>query len=127
MFRVSRVEEVAATGTPARRPDDRDLEQVWIELRDRLEQAPEAVTVRVRVAPGRQAMVERVVAPQLVGPPEVEDTRDDEPDVVHLTFRAAGAAVGGLLGLGAMVEVLGPPEVRDLMAERAAEAVALYR
>jgi predicted DNA-binding transcriptional regulator YafY len=126
MFRVSRVEEVAATGTRARRPDDRDLEQVWIELRDRLEQAPEAVTVRVRVAPGRRAMVERVVAPQLVGPPEVEDTRDDEPDVVHLTFRAAGAAVGGLLGLGAMVEVLGPPEVRDLMVERAAEAVALY-
>jgi predicted DNA-binding transcriptional regulator YafY len=132
MFRVSRVEEVAATGTPARRPDDRDLEQVWIELRDRLEQAPEAVTVRVRVVPGRRAMVERVVAPQLVGPPEVEDDqrddqRDDEPDVVRLTFRAAGAAVGSLLGLGAMVEVLGPPEVRDLMAERAAQAVALYR
>ena len=39
MYRVSRVEEVATTGTPARRPDDRDLEQVWIELRDRLEQA----------------------------------------------------------------------------------------
>jgi predicted DNA-binding transcriptional regulator YafY len=123
MFRVSRVEEVAATGTPARRPDDRDLEQVWIELRDRLERAPEAVTVRVRVDPARRAMVERVVAAQLVGPPEPED---HVPDVVRLPFRAAGAAVGILLGLGAMVKVLGPPEVRELMAERAAEAVALY-
>jgi predicted DNA-binding transcriptional regulator YafY len=123
MFRVSRVEEVAATGTPARRPDARDLEQVWIELRDRLEGAPEAVTVRVRVDPVRRAMVERVVAAQLVGPPR---SGDDEPDVVHLPFRAAGAAVGSLLGLGAMLEVLGPPEVRELMARRAAEAGALY-
>ena len=122
MFRVSRVEEVAATGTPAHRPDDRDLEQVWIELRDRLERAPEAVTVRVRVDPARRAMVERVVAGQLVGPPEGED----EPDVVRLPFRAAGAAVGSLLGFGAVLEVLGPPEVRALMAERAAEAVGLY-
>ena len=121
MFRVSRVEEVAATGTPARRPDDRDLDAVWVELRDRLEQAPEAVTVRVRVDPARRAMVERVVAAQLVGPPE-----DGGPDVVHLPFRAAGAAVGSLLGFGAMVEVLGPPEVRALMADRAAEVVTLY-
>jgi predicted DNA-binding transcriptional regulator YafY len=121
MFRVSRVEEVEATGTPARRPDDRDLEAVWVELRERLEDAPEAVTVRVRVHPGRRAMVERVVAAQLVGPPEGE-----EPDVVHLPFRAAGAAVGILLGFGALVEVLGPPEVRDLMASRAADVVALY-
>ncbi|MCD2197357.1 WYL domain-containing protein [Actinomycetospora endophytica] len=122
MFRVSRVEEVAATGTPARRPDERDLEQVWIELRDRLEQAPEAVTVRVRVDPGRRAMVERVVTAQLVGPPE----QDDQPDVVRLPFRAAGAAVGALLGFGVVLEVLGPPEVRALMAERAADVVALY-
>ncbi len=123
MFRVSRVEEVAATGTPARRPDDRGLEQVWVELRDRLEQAPEAVTVRVRVDPARRAMVERVVAAQLVGPPEPDGHR---PDVVRLPFRAPGAAVGILLGLGATVEVLGPPEVRTLMAARAADVVALY-
>jgi hypothetical protein len=68
-------------------------------------------------------MVERVVAGQLVGPPEPED---HEPDVVHLPFRAAGAAVGSLLGLGAMVEVPGLREVRALMADRAAEAVARY-
>lgn len=122
MFRVSRVEEVAATGTPARRPDDRDLEQVWVELRDRLEQAPEAVTVRVRAVPGRRAMLERVVTAQLVGPPEP----DAEPDVVRLPFRAAGAAVGILLGFGAGIEVLGPPDVRVLMARRAAEVVDLY-
>jgi predicted DNA-binding transcriptional regulator YafY len=123
MWRVSRVEEVVGTGTPAHRPDDRDLEQVWIELRDRLEQAPEAVTVAVRVDPARRAMVERVVTAQLVAPPEPDGTA---PDVVHLPFRAAGAAVGALLGLGAMVEVLGPPPVRSLMAERAADVVALY-
>jgi predicted DNA-binding transcriptional regulator YafY len=123
LFRVSRVEAVAATGTPARRPDERDLEQVWIELRDRLEQAPEAVTVRVRVGPAQRAMVERVVAAQLVGPPQLDE---DQPDVVRLSFRAAGAAVGMLLGFGAAIEVLDPPEVRALMAERAADVVGLY-
>jgi predicted DNA-binding transcriptional regulator YafY len=123
LFRVSRVEEVETTGTPARRPDDRDLEAVWVELRDRLEDAPEAVTVRVRVDPTRRAMVERVVAAQLVGPPSSDP---DRPDVVHLPFRAAGAAVGALLGFGAAVEVLEPPEVRALMAARAAEALARH-
>ena len=94
--------------------------------------------MRVRVDPARRAMVERVVAAQLVGPPELEDDRleddrpdgeqpdDDRPVVVRLPFRAAGAAVGILLGFGATVEVLGPPEVRELMAERAGEVVGLY-
>jgi predicted DNA-binding transcriptional regulator YafY len=45
---------------------------------------------------------------------------------VHLPFRAAGAAVGALLGFGAAVEVLEPPEVRALMASRAAEALARH-
>lgn len=125
MFRVGRVEEVVVTGTPARRPDDRDLEQVWIALRDRLEHAPDAVTVRVRVDPARRAMLERVVAAQLVGPPE-DDGPGGAPDVVRLPFRAAGAAVGILLGFGAAVEVLAPAEVRALMASRAAEVVGLY-
>ena len=36
-------------------------------------------------------------------------------------------AAGLLLGLGANVEVLEPPELRDELARRAAEVVALYQ
>ncbi|MFC5063745.1 helix-turn-helix transcriptional regulator [Actinomycetospora atypica] len=122
LFRVDRVREVGATGVPARRPDDRDLAQAWAALRDRLDEAPDAVVVRVRLPDDRRAMLERVVAAQLVGPPEP----DDEAGVVRLPFRAPGAAVGILLGFGAGVEVLDPPEVRALMATRAAEVVDLY-
>jgi predicted DNA-binding transcriptional regulator YafY len=121
MFRVDRVEDAEATGTPARRPDDRDLEEVWTELRDRLEAAPDPVVVPVRVDPAWRERLLRVVAPQLVEPP-----RPVEDDRLELTFRATGAAVGALLGFGPVVEVLGPDEVRAEMAARAAAVVSIY-
>ena len=51
MYRVSRVRAVAATGTPARRPDERDLAEVWTELRERLETPTAEVEVRLLVDP----------------------------------------------------------------------------
>ncbi|MDL5160331.1 helix-turn-helix transcriptional regulator [Actinomycetospora termitidis] len=120
MFRVDRVQEAEATGVPARRPDERGLEEVWADLRDRLEAAPEAVDVRVRVVPDWRDRLLRVVAPQLVDDPR------EAVDALDLPFRSAGAAVGALLGFGAAVEVLGPVDVRAEMAARAAEVVALY-
>jgi predicted DNA-binding transcriptional regulator YafY len=120
MFRVDRVVDAELTGTPARRPDDRSLEQVWTELRDRLEAAPDPVVVQVRVDPAWRDRLLRVVVGQLV-----EEPRGDG-DRLDLAFRAPGAAVGALLGFGAALEVLGPAEVRAEMASRAAEVVALY-
>lgn len=121
MFRVDRVEDAEATGAPARRPDDRDLEEVWTELRDRLEAAPDPVVVPVRVDPAWRERLLRVVAPQLVEAP-----RHLDDDRLELAFRATGAAVGALLGFGAAVEVLGPDAVRAEMAARAADVVSIY-
>lgn len=121
MFRVDRVEHAAGTGAPARRPDDRDLEQVWTELRDGLEAAPDPVVVQVRVEPAWRDRLLRVVAPQLVEPPG-----HPAEDRVDLAFRAPGAAVGALLGFGPAVEVLAPDAVRAEMAARAAAVVSIY-
>jgi len=124
LYRVGRVLEVTATGVPARRPDDRGLDEVWAGLRDGVERAPDPMVVRLRVDPAWRDAVLRVVAPQLVGPPVRSGT--GHPDEVELTFRAAGAARGALLGFGAVLEVLSPPGVRADLAATAAGVVDLY-
>ena len=63
--------------------------------------------------------------------PDGEQPAGEQPDGEPArrrppAFRAAGAAVGILLGFGAALEVLGPPEVRELMAERAGRVVGVY-
>ena len=121
LYRVGRVDEVHRTGTPARRPDDRSLEEVWSGLRDGVERAPDAVTVRLRVDRAWRETLLRVVASQLVGEPVVVG-----PERLELRFRAPGAALGVLLGFGEAVEVLEPVSLRADMALVAASVVALY-
>ena len=43
-----------------------------------------------------------------------------------MVFSGAEHAVVSLLPFGAQVEVIGPPEVRRLLADRAAATAALY-
>lgn len=126
MYRVSRVLDAVATGTPARRPDDRSLEQVWAQLRDRLEDPGTVpVTVRLRLRASSAVAVLRLAEPQLAGPPE-EVGADGDHVLVDAPFRAA-PAVRVLLGFGDAVEVLAPPEVRADVADAAESAAAVYR
>lgn len=68
MYRVSRVEEAVRTGSAARRPDDRDLEEVWAGLRDRLEDTTaSAVTVRLRLRATARVAVLRLPTPSSPG------------------------------------------------------------
>lgn len=125
MFRVSRVAEVRTVATPARRPDDRSLAEVWAELRDRLERGAESVEVRFRVRHDEVARTLRVIAAQLTGPPEIVAS-DGDRDVVVAPFRALGAARGALLGFGDAVEVLEPEVLRADMRVTAAAVADLY-
>jgi predicted DNA-binding transcriptional regulator YafY len=127
MYRVSRVREVAATTTPARRPDDRTLAEVWSELRDRLEAPVEGLDVRVRVDPEWLATLHRVVAPQMVGSWVDEGTTTGGAPVLRGRFRNEGAARAALLSFADTVEVLDPPALREQMHAAAERVVALYR
>lgn len=127
MYRVSRVRDVARTGTPARRPDDRDLAEVWAELRDRLQEPTAEVEVRVLVDPAWAPTLRRVALAVLAGPWRQEGTAPDGREVLVAPFRSVLAARAGLLGYGDAVEVLEPESLRADMAEAAARVVALYR
>ena len=126
MYRVSRVRAVTATGTPARRPDERDLAEVWGELRDRLETAGEDVEVRLLVDPDWAPTLRRVHVAQLAGPWRAEGTAPDGRERLAAPFRSVLAARAALLGYGEAVEVLAPVELRAEMAATAARVVARY-
>lgn len=126
MYRVSRVRDVAATGTPARRPDARDLGEVWAELRDRLQAPTDEVEVRVSVDPAWAPTLRRVAMAVQAGPWRHEGHAADGRELLAAPFRSLVAARAGLLGYGEAVEVLEPAELRTEMAAAAARVVALY-
>ena len=126
MFRVSRVREVAATGVPARRPDERDLAEVWAELRDRLETPTVEVEVRLRVDPAWAPTLRRVHLAQLAGPWRHEGVEPDGREVLVAPFRSLLAARAALLGYAETVEVVAPDELRAEMTAAARRVVALY-
>jgi predicted DNA-binding transcriptional regulator YafY len=126
MYRVGRVRDVAATGRPARRPDERDLAEVWAELRDRLQTPTEEVEARVLVDPDWAPTLRRVALAVLAGPWRHEGTAPDGREILVAPFRSLLAARAGLLGYGEAVEVLAPLALREEMARAAARVVALY-
>ncbi len=126
MYRVSRVRAVAATGTPARRPDERDLAEVWTELRERLETPTAEVEVRLLVDPAWAPTLRRVHLAVLAGPWRTEGVAPDGREILVAPFRSLIGARAGLLGYGEAVEVLEPAALRDEMADAAARVVAMY-
>jgi predicted DNA-binding transcriptional regulator YafY len=127
LYRVSRIEVAEVLAEPARRPADFDLETLWEELRQRVENRGPGVELTIRVNPATTDLLLRVCAAQLLEPAR----RAPVPDpagwtVLHLRFPSPGAARGALLGFGADVEVLAPLEVRSDFAQAARTIVALY-
>ena len=121
-FRIDRVVEAEVTDEPATRPDDFDLDAVWEEVVEEME--------------GRRS---RVWATVLIEPRYVPILRDhfgrhcqdagQDPDG-RARLRLGGSIpldlARPLAGWGALVEVLEPDSVRDLLAELGAELVAAY-
>jgi predicted DNA-binding transcriptional regulator YafY len=126
MYRVSRVRAVAATGTPARRPDERDLAEVWTELRERLETPTAEVEVRLLVDPAWAPTLRRVHLAVLAGPWRTEGVAPDGREILAAPFRSLVGARAGLLGYGEAVEILEPAALREEMADAAARVVAMY-
>lgn len=127
LYRVSRIEKAVVLEESSERPTGLDLDEVWEQLRRRVEQRGTGVTVRLRARSERVEMVLRVCASQLLEPPEREPDADSSGwTVLRLRFPAEGAARGALLGFGADLEVLAPNSLRRAFAETAREVIALY-
>lgn len=128
LFRLSRVDEVDLLDHLFDRPPGFDLPGVWATRRQAfLESIPEYF-VSVRVSPEGEPLLAMLdeATPELPLPADVE--RDDLGWArLRLRFeRSPGGAARHLLRLGADIEVLDPPELRQLMADTAAGLAVLY-
>lgn len=128
LFRLSRIETVELRDVHFARPPDFDLATAWAEHRQAFLASLPQYLVTVRVAPEAEPQLALLDegAPQLPLPAQVD--RDEQGWArLHLRFeRTPTGAARHLLRLGAEIEVLDPPELRELMAKTAAELAALY-
>ena len=128
LFRLSRVETAELRDIHFKRPPDFDLATSWAEHRDTfLASLPEYV-VTVRVGPAAEPFLTLLDegAPDVPLPADVE--RDEHGWArLRLRFeRSPDGAARHLMRLGADVEVLDPPELRERMSEVATRLAALY-
>ena len=129
LFPADRVHGATVLDEPVQRRDGLELAEVWDSLRRQIDDIPTPVAVTVSV--GRQILGRflRVHQADLAGPPPAEPAT--EPGTkpqrvrVQLQFRSLGAAEA-LLMFGTDAEVLSPPELRQNLARKAAQAAAAY-
>ncbi len=127
-YRVSRIMEAALTGSSFERPKGFNLAAYWQTWRDRFEARQDRLTVALRVPPGSGPLLallfgEGIVASLLAAPQE-EGAAGYA--TIELTFDSLETACRQLLGLGTAVEVLTPPELRQLIIEQATRTLQQY-
>jgi predicted DNA-binding transcriptional regulator YafY len=127
LYRVSRVESAELLEEAAVRPAGLNLDELWQQLRRRVEERGPGIEVELRVRAERSEMLLRLAGSQLTAAPDPKPRPDPDGWVGHrLRFVAEGAASGLLLGFGDDVEVLAPESLRRSMAATAAAIVSLY-
>ncbi|MEU3241167.1 WYL domain-containing protein [Streptomyces sp. NPDC006875] len=121
-FRLGRVTSVEPTGEPVRRPEGFDLASVWRELAAGVERRLSAVSVRARADPDALSVLRHLLGGRL-------RTGGVQPDG-RVAFTADGPSLdvltAQLAGLGARIEVLGPPEARESLVRLGRSLTAVY-
>lgn len=121
-FRLSRVTSVEPTGAPVRRPEGFELASAWRELASEVEQRLSAVNVRAHADPDALPVLRQLLGGRL-------RTGEVQPDG-RVAFTADGPSVevlaAQLAGLGARIEVLGPPEARESLVRLGRSLAAVY-
>jgi predicted DNA-binding transcriptional regulator YafY len=129
LFRADRVGGASVLDEPVQRRVGLELAEVWDSLRRRIDDIPTPVAVTVSVSRQILGRFLRVHQADLAGPPPAEPATEagSEPQRVRvqLQFRSLGAAEA-LLMFGTDAEVLSPPELRQTLARKAAQAAAVY-
>jgi predicted DNA-binding transcriptional regulator YafY len=128
LFRLSRIESADVLEHRFDRPAEFDLAEAWAARRAAFLASLPQYVVTVRVAPSAEPLLAMLDegAPELPLPADVK--RDEHGwAILSLRFeRSPAGAARHLLRLGADVEVLDPPELRDLLTETAARLAMLY-
>jgi predicted DNA-binding transcriptional regulator YafY len=121
-FRVDRVTGVEPTGEPVVRPRGFDLESAWRTVSEHVDRQMSSLTARALVAPEQLDLVRMVLGRRM----RIGHALDDGRVQVEVAGPSVEALAGELAGLGAMIEILDPPEVRQRLADVADELHRLY-
>jgi predicted DNA-binding transcriptional regulator YafY len=128
-YRVDRILAAEPTGATFERDEAFDLPAFWADRTARFVESLFTEEVTVRLSPeGMRALRVAVEPPALRRAREAAGEPDAEGWVVtRLPVESLTIGFAVLLRLGAEVEVLGPPELRERMAEAAVRLAALYQ
>lgn len=127
-YRVSRVLTLQTLPGRFERPEGFDLSVFWHAYARDFRERMYTAQALVRVAPGVEGLLAYTMGGEVVAAALAEA---DGPDAegrrtITLPVESLRHACWQLLRLGADVEVLGPPELRAMMADRVAELAKLY-
>jgi predicted DNA-binding transcriptional regulator YafY len=123
-YRVSRVRRAELCAEPCTRPPDFDLASYWREstaqFQANLPRYPAVLRVAPEILP-RMRSESRYARIEEVGPPE-----HDGWMTVRIRFEVEHSACEYVLSYGTQIEVLEPPELRDLVVRSAQAIVEFY-
>ncbi|WP_433051377.1 helix-turn-helix transcriptional regulator [Dactylosporangium sp. CS-033363] len=126
-YRISRIDAIAPLDEPFERPADFELRRYWLEFSERLESTLySGGSAVVRLAP-RAVRLWFLLGP-VAGRALRETSTPDGDGWVRVTvpIESIEHARADFGRFGADLEVLEPPELRDVMRETAAELARLY-
>jgi predicted DNA-binding transcriptional regulator YafY len=124
VYRISRVQDARVLDDPSVRPEGFDLAAYWRASAAQYMASRPRYPATLRVAPAIRAEVcgeESCMTVEDVAPPDAEGwTR------ARIEFETEDSACWFLLYYGAQIEVLEPPSLRQRIAERARDILAMY-
>ncbi|WP_066368493.1 helix-turn-helix transcriptional regulator [Herbidospora mongoliensis] len=128
-YRVSRI--LAVAELPGRfERGEFDLPAFWERFSAEFATRLYTGTARIRLAPGGEGLLKYTIGEERVAPALAEATADpDRPGWVVLEIPVEGlnGARWTLLRMGALIEVLGPADLREMMAQSVREMATMYR
>ncbi|WP_219461399.1 helix-turn-helix transcriptional regulator [Nonomuraea rhizosphaerae] len=123
IFRVDRFGEIVVQGRVFERDAGFDLAAFWAERARSFSRSLLRETITLRLSEAGVRMLRHIADPAAL-PDAMASLRPD--GTVRLGVESVRVAYGQVLRFGPEAEVLGPPELRALMARAAARLAALY-
>ncbi|MDQ6726740.1 MAG: WYL domain-containing protein, partial [Actinomycetota bacterium] len=121
-FRIDRITSVTRTGAVVVRPDGFDLAEAWRLIADEVDRRRTPLLANALVAADSVWLCRYLLGNRLRIGPALADGRVE----VQLRGHSARSLAGEIAGIGAAIEILDPPEVRDELAALGSALVALY-
>jgi predicted DNA-binding transcriptional regulator YafY len=125
-FRVSRILALRDTGERFERPDDFDLGAYWSESTVAYERTLPRFKLTLRVPPGGFDRVADEISESRLRH-SVRTSQPDGSELLQLTFEWRDQAESLVFQLGPLVEVVEPPDLREILVSRARQILDQYR